>query len=258
MRDPLAISFSVWRAIFLREAVDRLFDMRAAWFWLLAEPVMHIGFITFVFTVIRMRTVSNADVVIWIVAGMLAFFLFRRTGTQVSHAVDSNKPFFTYRQLKPFDTVIARAVLEAFVMCLVSAVILCAVALLGHQVLPADSLWVLLAALGLWLFAIGYGLIAAVLIELVPESQHVLKIIMMPMYIISGVIFPLAAIPKPYIDYLMFNPVAHGIELVRAGFFSGYYVVPGTSIAYLYACAISTVFLGLLLFRRYDDQLVMR
>jgi hypothetical protein len=54
-RNPLAITFDVWRAIFLREALDRLFDMRAAWFWLLMEPVMHIGFITALFTVVRLH-----------------------------------------------------------------------------------------------------------------------------------------------------------------------------------------------------------
>ncbi|MBO8631250.1 ABC transporter, partial [Staphylococcus aureus] len=82
-------TWSVWRALVLREALDRLFDMRAAWFWLLMEPVLHISFITFIFTVIRLRTVGGIDVTVWIVVGMLAFFMFRRTAMQVMYAVDS-------------------------------------------------------------------------------------------------------------------------------------------------------------------------
>jgi capsular polysaccharide transport system permease protein len=258
IRSPLSVSFSVWRAIFLREALDRLFDMRAAWFWLLAEPVLHIGFITFVLAVIRVRTIGNADVVVWIMVGMLAFFLFRRTAVQVTYAVDSNRPFFTYRQVKPFDPAIARAVLEAFLMAIISIVILVTAALLGHETFPGDALLVMQAVFGLWLFGIGYGFIASILMELVPEMEHVLGILMMPLYLISGVIWPLASIPLPYRDILMLNPIAHGIELLRLGFFPYYHTVPGLSMAYLFAWAVVSVFLGLMLYRRFAIQLVMR
>jgi capsular polysaccharide transport system permease protein len=258
IRKPLSVSFSVWRAIFLREALDRLFDMRAAWFWLLAEPVLHIGFIAFVFAVIRVRAVGNADFVVWIMVGLLAFFLFRRTAVQVTYAVDSNRPLFTYRQVKPFDPAIARAVLEAFLMSIISTVILVTAALLGHDTIPGDALLVMQAVFGLWLFGFGYGLVASVLMELVAEMEHVLKILMMPLYLISGVIWPLAAVPQPYRDILMINPIAHGLELARLGFFPYYHTVPGLSMQYLYAWAVISVFLGLMLYRRFALQLVMR
>ena len=257
-RNPLAVTFAVWRAIFLREALDRLFDMRFAWFWLLAEPVLHIAFITFVMTVIRVRTVGNADVVVWIIIGMLAFFLFRRTAVQVTHAVDSNRPLFTYRQVKPFDPAIARAVLEGFLMAIIALVILGTAALLGHQTFPVDALLVIQAVFGLWLFGIGYGLVASVLMALVPEMEHVLKIVMLPLYLISGVIWPLASIPLPYRDILMINPIAHGLELVRMGFFPYYHTVPGLSMPYLFAWGVVSIMLGLMLYRRFAIQLVMR
>lgn len=257
-RNPIAVTFAVWRAIFLREALDRLFDMRFAWFWLLAEPVLHIAFITFVMTVIRVRTVGNADVVVWIIIGMLAFFLFRRTAVQVTHAVDSNRPLFTYRQVKPFDPAIARAVLEGFLMAIIALVILGTAALLGHQTFPVDALLVMQAVFGLWLFGVGYGLVASVLMALVPEMEHVLKIVMLPLYLISGVIWPLASIPLPYRDILMINPIAHGLELVRMGFFPYYHTVPGLSMPYLFAWGVVSIMLGLMLYRRFAIQLVMR
>ncbi|MBE7527706.1 ABC transporter permease [Nitrosomonas sp.] len=258
VRNPMVVSFAVWKAIFLREALDRLFDMRAAWFWLLAEPVLHIGFLVFIFTVLRMRTVGNADVAVWIIVGMLAFFLFRRTAVQVTYAVDSNQPLFTYRQVKPFDPALARAVLEAFLMAIISTIILSVAALLSHDTWPHDPLLVLSAVFGLWLFGVGYGLVASVLMALVPEMEHILKILMLPLYLISGVIMPLVVIPQPYLDLLMLNPIAHGLELVRAGFFPYYHTVQGLSMEYLYAWAIVSLFLGLMLYRRFALQLVMK
>lgn len=258
VRSPIAVTWSVWRALFLREALDRLFDMRAAWFWLLMEPVLHISFMTFVFTVIKMRTVGGIDVMIWIVVGMLAFFTFRRTAMQVMHAVASNKPLFAYRQVQPFDASIVRAGLEAFLMTLVAALILTGVALFGHDIRPDDPLQVLVAVFGLWLFGIGYGLVSSVMIALVRETEHILRILMMPLYLISGVVLPISAIPQPYRDWLLFNPLVHGLELVRQGFSNYYHMVPGISMGYLYAWGIVSVFFGLILYRRFNQQLVMR
>lgn len=258
MRSSLSITFSVWQAIFLREALDRLFDMRGAWFWLLMEPVCHIGFISFGYAAIRKHSVGGIDFTIWIMVGMLSFFLFRRTATQVMYAVDCNRSLFAYRQVKPFDTAIVRAGLEVFLMMIISSVILAVALLLGHAAFPNDPLLVIQAVTGLWLFGVGYGLIASVLMELVPEAEHILKIAMMPLYLISGTIWPLASIPQPYRDMLMINPIAHGLEVVRMGFVPYYHAVPGVNLSYLYAWAIVSIFTGLALYRRFALRLVMQ
>ncbi|WP_018152976.1 ABC transporter permease [Leeia oryzae] len=255
-RNPLAITFDVWRAIFLREALDRLFDMRAAWFWLLMEPVMHIGFITALFTVVRLHKIAGADTAVWIIVGMLAFFLFRRTGIQVMYAVDCNSPMFAYRQVRPFDTAIVRGGLEGFLMVLVSAIILLTAAFLGHDVIPDDLIQTGIALLGLWLFGLGYGLVSSVLMALVPETEHILKILMMPLYLISGVIMPMGSVPLPYRDWLLLNPIANGLELVRQGYSQYYHMAPGASMSYLYLWALVSIMLGLMLYRRFDLKLV--
>lgn len=257
-RSPLNITLAVWGAIFKREALDRLFDMRFAWFWLIIEPVLHIVFIVFVLTVIRMRSIGGVDVVVWIIVGLLAFFLFRRTGVQVSHAADSNRALFAYRQVKPFDAAFARAGLEAFLMFLIAALILFGAAVAGHNTFPGDPLLVFWAALGLWLFGLGYGLVGSVLMALIPEMEHILKILMMPLYLMSGVIYPISAVPQPYRDLLMINPIAHGVELVRLGFFPYYHAVEGVSANYLFAWAVSSIFLGLLMYRHFALKLVMK
>jgi capsular polysaccharide transport system permease protein len=258
MRSALSITFSVWQAIFLREALDRLFDMRGAWFWLLIEPVFHIAFIAIIWTAFGMRTVGGMDIAVWIIVGLLAFFLFRRTAMQVMYSLDCNRALFAYRQVKPFDAAIVRAGLEAFLMAIVSMVVLTVATLLDRATLPIDPLLAILASFGLWLFGLGYGLLASVLMELVPESEHVLKLIMLPLYLISGTIWPLASIPLPYRDVLMINPVAHGLEVVRMGFVPYYHAVPGVSLGYLYTIAVVSIFLGLLLYRRFALRLVMQ
>ena len=255
-RTSIAITLSVWKALFLREALSRLFSGRAAWFWLLAEPVFNVLYLMFIFTVIRMRTVGGIDTGVWLMVGMLAFYMFRRTGTQVTNAIDANQALFTYRQVKPVDTVLVRGALEGFLMIIIASILLTGSALFGHSGIPAAPLAVLEAFFGLWLVGIGFGLVTSVVGELVPELGRIIKLIMMPMYLISGVIFPIAAVPQPYRDWLMLNPVAHGLEAARLGFSPYYHAIPELSIAYIYGFALVSIFLGLLLQRRFALRLV--
>ena len=255
-RSSLEISRSVLGALFLRESLGRLSSGRAAWLWLLAEPVLHISYMLFIFTVIRVRSVGGIDSLLWLMLGMLGFFLFRRTGTQVSNAVSANKALFTYRQVLPIDTLLVRAFLEGFLMIFVAGILLAGAALLGHSVLPADPLAALEAFAGLWLLGLGFGLVACVASELVPELGRVINFLMMPIYLLSGVVFPLSAVPKPYREWLMLNPLAHGLEAARLAFAPHYHAVEGLSISYMFGCALALIFLGLALQRRFATRLV--
>lgn len=254
-RNALSITLSVWKALFLREALARLFAGRAAWFWLLAEPLSHIVFLMLVFSAIRIHTVGGIDTGTWIMVGLLAFFVFRRTGTQVMNAISANQALFTYRQVKPIDTALVRGILEGFLMVMVSAVLLIGYYLAGGKSSPSDILAVLGALAGLWLFGMGFGLILSVVGELIPEVSRVVNLAMTPIYFASGAMFPLASVPPPYREWLMLNPVAHGMEAARLGFVSHYHPVRELSLDYLFGSALVTIFLGLALHRRFALRL---
>jgi capsular polysaccharide transport system permease protein len=254
-RSPLTVTVAVWHALLLREALSRLFSRRAAWLWLLLEPAVHLAFMVFIFTVIRVRHVGGIDTALWLMVGMLGFFFFRRTGSQGANALGANRSLFTYRQVKPVDTVLVRVVLEGLVMLLVSALILSVAGLLGLGSWPSDPLAVMAATSGLWLLGVGFGLVASVLKELVTELDNILSMFMTPMYLLSGVIVPLSVIPYPYREWLMYNPVAHGLEALRLGFAPYYHATPELSLPYLYGWALGLLFFGLLLQARFARTL---
>ena len=255
MGAPFSNTIFVWQALFLREALDRFFGSRAAWAWLVVEPAMHIGFMSCWWGMMRKNSLGGINVIMWIILGMLSFFLFRRTSVQTLHALDCNKAFFAFRQVRPFDVALMRAGVEAFSMFFISSSILGVAALAGLEVLPDDPITVLLALAGLWLFGLGYGLVTSVCMRLVPDSGHIFQIFMMPLYLISGVIMPVAYIPMPYRDWLLWNPLVHGLELVRLGFFSNYHTLD-VSFSYLYSWVLLSITLGLTLYRAFETRLV--
>lgn len=257
-RPSAHVALSVWKALILREALFRLFGSRAAWLWLLLEPVVHIVFLMFVFTVVRLRVVGGIETPIWLMLGLLAFFMFRRAGIQSMQAVVANQALFAYRQVKPVDTVLSRAALEGFLMLLVAVILFAGVALFGLDVIPADPLAVLEAFIGMWLVGLGFGLVGSVTTVLVPELSKTIVLAMTPLYFLSGVIFPIIRVPLPYREWLMLNPLAHGLEAARLGFAPYYHAVPELSISYLYGFALVSIFLGLVLHTHYAVRLVTK
>lgn len=258
LRTPFVITVGVWRALFLREAVTRLFSGRATWVWLLLEPVFHISYLVVIFTLIRIRFIGGIDTAMWVIMGLLAFFMFRRTAMQAKNAIGANGALFAYRQVKPVDTVLVRAWLEGVLMTVVSAVLLAGAGLLGHIIWPADPLRVLGVFLALWLTGTGFGLVASVARELVPEMDSVIKMSMMPLYFVSGVIAPISSVPEPFRSWFMLNPLAHALELARSGFAPHYHAVPQASLLYVFECALVLVFLGLSLHRLFATRLSTR
>ena len=256
MRSSLNITFSVYRALLLREALTRISGGRAPWLWLLLEPVMHIAFLAFMLTVIRHKVVGDIDTVLWVVSGLLAFFFFRRTTTQSVNAVNANAALFAYRQGRAVDTVLVRAFLESGLMLLISLSVFAGTALLGFQVLPHDPMLLMGAIFGLWLLGVGVGLIFSVANELIPEIDQIFKFGMMLVYLVSGVIFPIAMVPMPYRDWLLLNPIVHGLEATRLGFSSYYHAVPELDLSFLYTCAVVCIFLGLALHQRFAQRLI--
>lgn len=267
LRNSLQITFSVWRAMFLREALDRLFEARAAWLWLLFEPIMWILLHVFAYLYLKHSVIGGMHVCFWTAIGFVAFLLWRRSYIQTMYAVDCNKAYFAYRQVKPFDAAFVRGFLELFLIVPIGAIVFSLIALAGfsvlpgtiqHQYFPSDPLTVILALAGLWFLGIGVGLVLSVILIFVPELDHVNHILYLPLYVCSGAMYPVAGIPYPYRNFWLINPVVHGLELSRQGFMPSYHTDPSISLSYLYSFGLGAVFLGLLLYRRFDKKLVMR
>jgi capsular polysaccharide transport system permease protein len=258
-RSPLSVMCAVWKAIFLREALRRLFGARAAWLWVFLEPVYHIGFIMLMFAVIRVRVIGGIDTQLWIMVGLLAFFMFRRPAQQAMDAIGANQGLLAFRQVQPIDTIVVRAGLEGCTMLVISLILCTGANLYGLPgAIPADPLTVILAVVALWLLGVGFGMIVSVLNELLPEIGKMFGLLLQPLYLFSGIIFPIASFPEPYRGWLLFNPIAHGLEAVRLGFAPHYRAVAELSVSYMYGCAAVLLFFGLALQYRYAPMLSSR
>ena len=127
--------------------------------------------------------------------------------------------------------------------------------LLGLELFPDNAVRAISAWLALWGIGIGLGLVVSVASTLVPEVGKIIRITSLPLLIVSGVIFPLNQLPHWMLEYLMLNPIPHGLETLRLGFFENYKIIHGTSMTYFWLVTLSLNALGLLMHLRFVDRL---
>jgi len=256
LRTPLQVTLAVWKALFLREAVARLSRERLAWLWVLAEPVGHICILVAIRIVIRQRTIAGADATLFFVLGVLAFFLPRNMILRSFDAVRQNSQLYAHRQVKPIDTVLMRAAVEGLVSALLFIALLAGLAFLGIDVVPYDAVGALAALSALWVAGLGLGLVNSVIGELLPLLARVMRVMLTPLYILSGVMYPTMIMPHPWRDWLLYNPLLHGVEGMRAAYMPGYHVPAEIDISYTAAFGAAAVFFGLALHLRYQSRLI--
>lgn len=256
-RTPWQVTRAVWHALFLREVLARTTMDRMAWFWMLLEPIAFIVIMVSIRTVVfgRSKHIVGAEFVPWLVLGLFGFFLMRESMMRPIGAVDANRALYAYRQVKPVDPVIIRCYLEGMIRTFVFLLFIMAGILLGIDLFPDEPLRALFYWCSLWLLGAGAGLVLSALSGLVPEVGRVVKIISMPLLLISGVILPLNFLPHTLLEYLMWNPIVHGLEALRGSFFYEYKQVAGVSIVYLWNWILALIATGLLLHIRFEARL---
>lgn len=256
VRTSWQVTRSVWYAMFMREAISRTMADRMGWFWMIAEPM------AFTLIMVSMRSfissdrlVVNAEFIPWMITGMMGFFMIREGMMRGLGAVDANSALFAYRQVLPVDPVLVRNAVEGMLQTLIFLVFIVGALMLNVDMIPDNALKAMGWWLSLWCLGLGLGLIASVVGTLVPELATVVKMINMPLLILSGVIFPLNHLPHWLLEYLLYNPIVHGLELLRASFFHGYKVVHGTDATYFWMFTLATIALGLLMHVRFKEKL---
>ena len=188
MRSSASITWAVWKALFLREAVTRLSAGRAAWLWILLEPLVHLIFLTVLFGFILKQVASGIDGGLFITTGLLGYFMAQNTALRCKDAIDANTALFAYRQVLAVDTVLVRAVLEAVLQLISALVLLTGLGLFNYKVIPQYFLLVIVSFAALWLAGIGLGLMLSAASDLIPEFGKVAGMIVRPLYFISAVI----------------------------------------------------------------------
>jgi len=255
-RSTLRIQRAVLVALVIRELRSRVEGRWLGLLWMLFEPLAHVMVILALFGFRHHATSPNVELPVFLVTGLLPFFVFRNLARRLPAAISSNRGLYAYRQVKPFDALIARAIVEVGLYGAVYATALMLLGWLGYHWLPQAPLELIVVGFLLVTFGVGLGLVFAVAAHNRPRVQTVIGFAFLPLYLLSGVIFPVHTLSPDVRAWLLWNPVLHLIELARTYFIAAYQPLEGINLGYPAAWTLAASALGMSLYRVYRHRLV--
>lgn len=248
-RTSFQIQRDVVYALLLREIASRFGKSRAGFLWVLLEPVAHLVFPIAVFGFVLERSLPGIDYPVFLTYGFVPFLLFKAICLQTMEGTRANRGLLAYRQVLLMDVFVAKALAHCAVSAVVFAIVLGGLAMLGFDVVPPYPLE-LFGVLALTvMLAFGLGMLFAALGAVSPDLKSVARLVFIPLYFLSGILFPISRFPDEWLQWLALNPVLHLVELSRHAAIPHYELLPQLGPSYPLALALVTVFIGLALYR---------
>ena len=246
-------------ALLLREFQTRFGSRRMGAFWMIFEPAIHVLVMLFIFSMLRAKTIQGMDYPIFLLIGMIPFFMMRNIAQKLMDSVGANQALFAYPNIKILDTYIARTLVEIIIYSLIYIIF---IFILGYwfalDVNIAHPIGFLGALLVGILFSFGLGILLSILVQAVPSLRSFIGIMFMAFYFLSGVIFPLWIIPEKYLNWLLLNPYAHIISNIRDSAFRYYPDISGVNMTYPTIATIVILFCALGLYKVRKERLLMK
>lgn len=212
----------VWAAM-LRDMRTRF--GRSHWGYLIAViwPLVHLLALTLVFIFLR-RTApifgdSNA---IFVATGVAPYILAMYPSRTTSTAVDAHKSVLMFPAIRPLDLMIARAVIETLGAFTVVALFVAIIYPFDAEIVPRNYVTALTAIFATIYLSISFGLFSAIIIAVFNFWQTGHAVLLVIIYLTSGIFFPIESVSDSLRDIIWYNPLAHAVEWLRSAYFPGY------------------------------------
>jgi capsular polysaccharide transport system permease protein len=216
-------------ALLLRELTTRFGRDQIGFLWVFFEPMMLALAIGAMKHLLDRGGHGGVPPFIFGVIGYAPYFAFRGMVNQASGALTSNMTLLYHRQIKLFDIMLARGLLQSAVATLVLVVVIAGTAWLVEM--TPHSIPHLVGGLVLiLLYSHGLAMLVAAgtaAFELSDRLVHPLTYLALPF---SGALTPMHVLPPSWREVLLWNPQPHYHEMMRDGMFGdllpAYYDVP--------------------------------
>jgi capsular polysaccharide transport system permease protein len=250
----LRLRFGVMLALMLHDIKIRFRISAMGYFLVLAEPVAQFFVMFLIFHAIQRQPDFGISLGVFLATGIVPFFLFMHLSSRIISAIRSGRSFNKVQTVGFLDLAVARAVLEFLTLVIFGTAVFAVLAFFGEPAIPQNLLDVIYTVVILAITAFGFGLINGVLTKIFKVYALIYSLFARGMLFFSGVFYVVATLPPLARHYLSYNPLLHGIEWFRLGFFESYPAID-LDRGYLGAWAVGTVTLGLVMIKACESRL---
>jgi len=247
---------NVMSAVILRDMRTRFFNHGLGFIVVPLWPLTHMAILILIHTFAGHSVPPFGEsTAVFYATGLLPTLTFMYVSRFMGYSLLMNRPMLAFPEIRVVDVMMGRAVLEIIGTCITLFLTILAFILFGENPIPFDMEQAVFCYLATILLSVGFGTFIGVLSMFLPILVTVYALVIIIIYISSGVVFVASALPEEIGYALSFNPVLVCVEWMRASFYESYserLVDRG----YVIAWGMGTLLLGLAIDRIFRRQLL--
>jgi capsular polysaccharide transport system permease protein len=195
------------------------------------------------------------NVVLWLAMGFVPFFMFADIAIKAISGVEKNSVLFFYRRLKPLDSLLGNVLLLSQIFGSLLVVFVLGVSLWDWRFSLQNIGLAVFVFVGIAMLGFGVGLVTLIVGHRLPFVAWIMKLFLRRILLwTSCIFFPISIVPDVARPWILWNPIAHGVELMRTAV-NPYYPVPDVSPLYFWAWVVGSVGLGLFIYGNNEELL---
>lgn len=242
--QALKVQRSVLGALLIREILTRYGRHNIGFLWLLFEPIIFTLGVVGVWTLTHYVHEFRINIAPFIVTGYSCMLLWRNCSFRGLGALEPNRSLLHHQPVKVIDVFLARMLLEVVGISASFLTLLITMITLGLIEFPKNLLlllsgWLLMAWLSICLGIILGSLSART--DLIERFWHPISYFLLP---VSGVFYMVDWLPKIAQSMVMWVPLIHPVEMVRAGYW-GDSIITHYSVSYILIANLCMTFTAL-------------
>lgn len=254
-KTPVESYLHVLHALMLRDMRTRFGASIWGYGVVVLWPCVHIFMLIAIYTFQKLAAPLGDNRALFFASGAVPVLVFQYISREVMKAVIMNRPLTYYPQVKIFDVILARILVEIVTGFLALLVVTSILIIIGSDPIPADPITAMCGYLAAIVLGVGVGTINVAIIGFFPGWLIGYSLFSIILYISSGVMFLPSYMPEKIYYWMKYNPAMQLAEWVR----SAYYPYAGIQIDYLYVIMFGLISasIGLLLVKHVVSKLQM-
>ncbi|MEE7448420.1 ABC transporter [Methylobacterium radiotolerans] len=254
-KGPVESYLHVLHALMLRDMRTRFGASIWGYGVVVLWPCVHVFVLIAIYTFQKLAAPLGDSRPLFFATGAVPVLVFQYISREVMKAVIMNRPLTYYPQVKLFDVILARILVEIVTGFLALLVVTSLLIAIGTNPIPADPFTAMCGYLAAIVLGIGIGTINVAIIGFFPGWLIGYALFSIILYISSGVMFMPSYMPDKIYYWMKFNPALQLAEWVR----SAYYPYAGLQIDQLYVLmfGLTSASIGLFLVKHVVSKIQM-
>ena len=254
-KTPIESYLHVLHALILRDMRTRFGASIWGYGVVVLWPCVHVFMLIAIYTFQKLAAPLGDNRALFFASGAVPVLVFQYISREVMKAVIMNRPLTYYPQVKIFDVILARILVEIVTGFLALLVVTSILVIIGTDPIPADPITAMCGYLAAIVLGIGVGTINVAIIGFFPGWLLGYALFSIILYVSSGVMFLPSYMPEKIYYWMKYNPAMQLAEWVR----SAYYPYAGIHVDYMYVImfGLTAASIGLLLVKHVVSKIQM-